>query len=85
MKIRILIRRKAGSSFFIDGETYLWNDANDHVCEVSNAEHAKYLLSFPHYVQADPVGKAVSDPGADAPEVKAEKAPRKPSQAKVKA
>lgn len=85
MKIEILIRRKAGSTVVLDDETYAWNDANGHVCEVNNAEHAKRLLSFPHFVKADPAGKVVSDPGANAPEVKADKAPRKPRQAKVKA
>lgn len=90
MKIRILIRRKAGSSFVIDGETYLWNDANDHVCEVKNAEHAKRLLSFDHFVQADsetkdPVEKDSPEGESSATEAKPEKAPRKPRQAKIKA
>jgi hypothetical protein len=47
MKIESIIRRKAGSSQTIDGITYRWNQANGHVCEVENPEHAKILLSHP--------------------------------------
>jgi hypothetical protein len=47
MKIRCIIRRKAGSSQTIDGVTYRWNDQNDHVCEVANDAHAEKLLAHP--------------------------------------
>lgn len=90
MKIEILIRRKAGSTVVLDGETYLWNDANGHVCEVKNAEHAKRLLSFGHFVQADSAAKDLVEKDSlegesSETESKPEKAPRKPRQAKVKA
>lgn len=47
MKIESVIRRKTGSSQTIGGITYHWNQANGHVCEVDNPEHAKILLSHP--------------------------------------
>lgn len=56
MKIESTIRRKAGSSQTIDGVTYHWNEANGHVCEVENPEHAQMLLAHPEGWRA--VGQA---------------------------
>lgn len=47
MKIESIIKRKAGSTVTLGAETYRFNDANEHICEVDNETHAELLLSIP--------------------------------------
>lgn len=61
MKIRCIIRRKAGSSQTIDGVTYRWNDQNDHVCEVVHEAHAERLLAHPESWVIDGAPKMVEE------------------------
>lgn len=54
MKIRSKIRRKAGTEVKFDDTTYVFNDKNDHTCEVDNTKHAKRFLAIPEgYEPAD--------------------------------
>lgn len=46
MKIRLLIRRKDGSSVTLSGTTYRFNDENDHVAIVDDESHAEHLLNI---------------------------------------
>lgn len=46
MKIKLLIRRVAGSTVELGGVTYAFSDANDHTCEVENEDHARHLLAL---------------------------------------
>lgn len=68
MKIKSVIRRKAGSSQTIGGITYHWNEQNGHVCEVEDPEHAEILLSHPEgwrAVAEDTKPKTGAEQGGD--------------------
>lgn len=65
MRIRCIIRRAAGSSQTLDGITYHWNDANDHVCEVENVAHAQRLLDVPESWREEPGAVTVITPAAE--------------------
>lgn len=65
MRIRCIIRRAAGSSQTLDGITYHWNDANGHVCDVENAEHAQRLLDVPESWREEPGAVTAATPAAE--------------------
>lgn len=91
MKIQLLIRRKAGSTVVAGGTKYVFNDENDHTCEVDDDDLAARLLEqeprvFVEVEQSKlppvvpPVSTTVSIPAAGAVEKKdsAPKAETKP-------
>ena len=81
MRIKSIIRRKAGSSQTIDGVTYRWNDANGHVCDVENEAHAALLLAIPSgWVAAEDVQDDADQAVEDAPQ----EAPKRGRPRKVK-
>lgn len=45
MKIKLLIRRKSGSTVTLCGVNYLFNDANDHTADITDEKHASQLLA----------------------------------------
>jgi hypothetical protein len=44
MKIQLLPRRKNGSTTILDDKSYVFNDANDHTCEVVDEAHIAWML-----------------------------------------
>lgn len=89
MKIQNLIRRKSGSTTTFGGQSYSFNDENDHTVEVTDRDDLARFLAIPTYqavlehpveVPADPVAPA----GDASAEVKAEKPARKPRNAAAK-
>lgn len=67
MKIKLLIRRAAGSTVELDGVAYTFNEANDHTCEVDDENHARRLLEQKPavFVEADAVASKAAE--ADKP------------------
>ena len=86
MNIKLLIRRAAGSTVELGGVTYVFNDANDHACEVENEDHALHLLALKPcvFVAVDQVIEDEESEGDDQPPVGQDpadipaKAPRNP-------
>ena len=52
MFIESLIKRKKGSTVTLGQNTYLFNDANNHTCEVVDENHINLLLGIPKGYQA---------------------------------
>lgn len=73
MKIRLLIRRKDGSSVKLNGMTYLFNGENDHVANVEDDDHAAHLLGIEPRVFVEEIeGNGTATSGDDHGEKKPE-------------
>jgi hypothetical protein len=84
MKIQLLIRRKHGSTTTLGDKSYVFNDANDHTCEVTDEAHIAWMLG-PHtggvYVEkaekrAAAKVEAIEEAPAEAPRKKPGRKPK---------
>jgi len=62
VKIQNLIRRKSGSTTTFGGQSYSFNDENDHTVEVTDESDIERFLAIPTYRAVD--GKAAVESAA---------------------
>ena len=76
MKIQNLIRRKSGSTTTFGGESYSFNDENDHTVEVTDESDIERFLAIPTYRAVD--GKAAVEVAVESAAPAAPAVPAKP-------